>query len=548
MNKISNNLDSIHKFVSKDFSVKISCSGRKFIIEGHEFALKDIVKKVKAAATSISPADETANKKFYEIAARIKEMDRKGDDKLEMQNFFLKIATFFRRLFGNLGFDRNANMASMIQARLIETFASVSKDLVKTELKTYEHFDSLYSELHDDEKNDLQIIEKKKTICKEQYLKRREKKFSEAEINSYEESREIYCKLFELYRVQSGDLNLNKLFKSIQNDPLHVLYLLSQIEDYSLVLEYQNHEFNWNSDEERDIFSTICETCRIGINVLINPIKKLNTNYEKLKKEADIKGYLKVCFKLIENVNKIHNSDKLKELVEEYNDLRFSIGKSDNDDLYESAFLKLENLCKCSADVNFIIKNLSDKNWHLLYSYLGTEYKPIINFIHYEYEWPNKETREKFEKIKEFKQKNDLIIYINDLNVAYANIIKNGSDPEKELNDILEKCEKSKQINDENFIKLLEGYEKKEIDKITQAHKTIITDLTGSISCKADYELVLKNLSDKNQHLLILAIQNENPDLDKFLSQEFEWPNKEIKDKFEKINEFKQRIKQIQPE
>jgi hypothetical protein len=211
MNNIST-IDGMHQFLQQEVSVEFSCRGRKFIINGEELTLNAIVKKVQAIACTELPADETANEQLCDISHRIKQMDREGNIELAKQNFFLKIATFFRRLFGNFGFDRKAIMAEMLQTRLSE---------------------------------------------------------------------KLYEDLLKLYKKLEHDPDDKKFFSLTEDEPLHVLFMLSHHKAKSFFKNYQKPDFKWKTDKEKKLFLAISEMRLLELNELnkaVNNVHKGSIN------------------------------------------------------------------------------------------------------------------------------------------------------------------------------------------------------------------------------------------------------------------------------
>jgi hypothetical protein len=397
MNNIST-IDGMHLFLQNEFSVVISCRGRKFKINGEELTLNAIVKKVQSIASTSMPDDETANQQLCDISHRIKQMDREGNIELGKQNFFLKIATFFRRLFGNLGFNRNTILAD-IQSRplkmLVTAFSNISKDLMESELKIYEDFNSQYQALKANEKNDPKVLKNIKENCDINNINRLAK-FSEDQINAYKKADKNYGKILKLYKNHSHDSDLKILFDSIQADRTHVLYLLTLIEDKSFIWEYLKNDSKWKTEDNK-IFFGICEMNQMAKNKLIEHVKKLNEFYEKLDWNGhSVKEYLDECLELSEKVKTV-DLEGLKKLIDE---LTQKFNPKDSDTKYLSTVSKLESLFNSKSDYEFVLKNLVDNDQHLLIFFLNSLKTELMDYLSQDFEWPNKVVKGKFEKLK----------------------------------------------------------------------------------------------------------------------------------------------------
>ncbi len=107
-------IDEIHSFLyppinakKTEISVKIGWSGRKYIYGELEFSLNDLVKRLQDASKNVI-RNPSIDEKVQEIISKIKVLDRKGNTVYDRENYFLfKLATFFARLFGNIGFNRH---------------------------------------------------------------------------------------------------------------------------------------------------------------------------------------------------------------------------------------------------------------------------------------------------------------------------------------------------------------------------------------------------------------------------------------------------------
>lgn len=119
-------VEEIHQFLILDekgkklnikndgFDVQVNYTGRKYFHKRLQvsFRLNDLVKRI-SESTENAEHDTSTNRKVNEILARVRHLDKRGDSILGKKNILIQIATFFRRLFGNLGFDRHAVLKSI---------------------------------------------------------------------------------------------------------------------------------------------------------------------------------------------------------------------------------------------------------------------------------------------------------------------------------------------------------------------------------------------------------------------------------------------------
>ena len=127
-----NSIETIHgKLDSKNnklisITPKIDWSGRKYTYKNKttsfEFRLNDLVKHVQEISRDDIHNQETFNH-LHKIVQEIEYLDRKGKEKLKQEkNIFKKVATLFRKLFGNIGFDRDK-----ILRKITENFEEILK-------------------------------------------------------------------------------------------------------------------------------------------------------------------------------------------------------------------------------------------------------------------------------------------------------------------------------------------------------------------------------------------------------------------------------------
>ncbi len=114
-----NSVEEIHSFlypenyIGKGIQVKVDWTGRKYIYKDEEFRLNDLVRQVQEIAQT-AKHDANTNSNIRQIVEKIRVLDRRGDKVLEEKNILLKVATFFRRLFGNLVFNRKQILNKLV--------------------------------------------------------------------------------------------------------------------------------------------------------------------------------------------------------------------------------------------------------------------------------------------------------------------------------------------------------------------------------------------------------------------------------------------------
>jgi hypothetical protein len=397
-----NTIDGMHQFLQEEFSVEISCRGRKFKINGEEFTLNALVKKVQSIASSELPADKTASQQLCDISHRIKQMDLDGNTELRKQNIFLKIATFFRRLFGNLFCNRKAIMAELLQSRLIETFSKIPKEFVQSVVGAYKTIDSELDQLKEENKKGLL-----QTILINYYRKEDIK-------DTKKQTEKLYKNLLELYEELGLDRDYKKLFSLIRGEPLHVLFMLSSINDKSFFKDYQRQDFKWNTKEDEKLYLAICKIRLFEFNELSRAVNNLNTCYKDIKKILDVENLISKAIETHEKLKKTRSGDEekmIKKNLFTFLKKQKPVFDSDIAIKYGSMLVDLPEMCSCKFDLKFIIENLFDKNLHIIFilSHQGNTFANILlndldHYLSQEFKWSNG-FREKFENLKEFNQR-----------------------------------------------------------------------------------------------------------------------------------------------